>query len=129
MASIVFFKRGYIMKNQVNTCTISASNPRIIASFLEKNCLEIQEHPADFALFEELNAMPVEDVVTLFDKLKTWSVERTMLTIKRDKGPYAIAYMNEEHLKVHKGTQSFLFSLVKNENNKYSSITIYISDL
>lgn len=117
------------MKSQLNTCTISASSPRIIASFLEKNCLEIQEHPADFALFEELNAMPVEDVVIVFDKLKTWSVERTMLTITRNKGTYAVAYMSEEHLKIHKGAQSFLFSLVKNEHDKYSSITIYISDL
>ncbi len=106
------------MKKPIQPLTITASSPKMIASVLDGYCLNIMEHPADFALLEDLNSMESsENIIRVFDKIKTWAVERTMLTIKETEEEFDVIHINQKHVKVktEKGNIDVILNSLRGE--------------
>lgn len=114
---------SYINQSEV---TIAASSSKLIADFLNRYCLDITEHPADFLLLEELNELIETNIIIIFDKVKTWAVERTMLSIEHSKHAFTITYLDTTFLQIKKGTQEISVRLSSSENKKHDVIQIEV---
>ncbi|MEJ1517488.1 hypothetical protein R3O67_30190 [Bacillus cereus] len=104
---------------------IKTTNSKKVVQVLNMFCLNIKEHPADFVLLEEIGVQNSKKLVAIFDRLKVWAVERTMISITGKKEEFVIHFMDSNTIKFQCESNNIHIMLDDNsENNQNIVITV-----
>lgn len=104
---------------------IKTANSKKVVQILNMFCLNIEEHPADFVLLEELGVQNSNKLVAIFDRLKVWAAERTMSSITGKKEEFIIHFMDSNTIKFQYENNNIHIMLDDNsENNQNIMIKV-----